>query len=790
MTLFEKSLNILELPEILNLLAAEAVSKSANELVGKLFPYTDIDIVQKKLDETSAAKNMMVLRQSPPFLGVKDVRGSVKRANKSGVLNTRELLDISELLRAASSSITYFNNDKANEPTVIDYLFNSLISNKYLENKISTSIVSEEEISDNASRELSDIRRFMRITNDKIRQTLNKIITSPTYAKALQEPIITIRNDRFVVPIKAEYKSTFSGMVHDISSSGATHFIEPMSVVNLNNELRELTSQEKHEIERILMELSSEVSDHANTIINDFEILTELDFIFAKAKLSYKMDATAPVLSEYREINFIKAYHPLLPKKDAVPIDIRLGADFDTLVITGPNTGGKTVSLKTLGLLCAMTQCGLHIPVGHGSITPVLDTIYADIGDEQSIEQSLSTFSSHMTNIVGILDNCTPNSLLLFDELGAGTDPVEGAALAISIIEYARKESALIAATTHYAELKSFALSTDGVMNASCEFNVETLKPTYKLIIGIPGKSNAFAISSRLGLSDKIINDAKARINTDSVAFEDAIAGLEETRILLENERDETSKLLRDADADRQYAKEVKSQLDKERDKEVSKAKKEAIGILEETRRIADQIMNEMQELRKSAADTDWQKLNEKKSEVLGKLNKAEEKLTERKTVVKSKASKRDIIPGDKVQLNDLGTFADVIEVKNDGSLILQAGILKITAQPSEVLLMEDETTKEAKKYINRSENKLRLSTVKPELEIRGMNIDEAMPILEQYLDNAKMSKLPSVTIIHGKGTGVLRKAVHKYLKDEKGVKSFRLGLYGEGEDGVTIVEL
>ncbi|MDR2591069.1 MAG: endonuclease MutS2 [Oscillospiraceae bacterium] len=790
MTLFEKSLTILELPEILNLLAAEAVSKSAIELSEKLAPYTDIDTVKVKLDETTAAKNMMILRQSPPFSGVKDVRAAVKRASKSGILNTRELLDVAELLRAAYSSISYFNNDKSNDSTVIDYLFNSLRANKYLENKISAAIISEEEISDNASGKLADIRRHMRLTNEKIRQTLNKIITSSKYSKALQEPIITMRNDRFVVPIKAEYKSTFSGMVHDISSSGATHFIEPMSVVNLNNELRELTSQEKNEIERILMELSADTAEHADSLINDFNILTKLDFIFAKAKLSYKMDATNPDISENKEVSLINARHPLLSKKDAVPIDIKLGESFDTLVITGPNTGGKTVSLKTLGLLCAMTQCGLHIPVGHGSITPIFDSILADIGDEQSIEQSLSTFSSHMTNIVGILDICDADSLLLFDELGAGTDPVEGAALAISIIEYARKTNALIVATTHYAELKSFALSTAGVMNASCEFNVETLKPTYKLIIGIPGKSNAFAISSRLGLSDKIINDAKARINISSVEFEDAIAGLEETRVLLEKEREEAQKLLKDATTDREYAKEVKLKLDKEREKEVSKAKKEAVSILEETRRTADEIMNEMQELRKTAGNANWQQLNDEKAKLLNKLNKAEEKLTERKVVVKHKPPNRDIVPGDKVQLINLGTFADVIEIKNDGSLILQAGILKITAQPGEVLLMEDETKKEAKKYISKFENKLRLETIKPELEIRGMNLDEAMPILEQYIDNAKMSKLPSVTIIHGKGTGVLRKAVHKYLKSDKGVKSFRLGLYGEGEDGVTIVEL
>jgi len=791
-TVFEKSLVKLELYEILEALAAEAVSVSAVSAVRELRPQPDIHIVKTLLEETSAAKDMMVLRQCPPFSGVKDIRDSVKRADLGGSLNIRELLDVAELLRASAASIAYSKNPGEHEKTAIDYLFNTLYSNKPLENKISSAIISEEEISDNASRELADIRRHMRIAGEKIRQTLNKIITSPTYSKALQEPIITMRNDRYVVPVKAEYKSSVPGLVHDVSSSGATQFIEPMTVVNINNELRELAAREKQEIERILTELSADAAEHGDELINDFEILVKLDFIFAKAKLSYKTDAIEPIISDEFYVELVKARHPLLPVNEAVPIDIRLGGEFDTLVITGPNTGGKTVSLKTLGLLCLMTQCGLHIPVRDGSIVPVFESILADIGDEQSIEQSLSTFSSHMTNIISILDICQPGSLLLFDELGAGTDPVEGAALAISIIEHARRRNSLIAATTHYAELKSFALTTPGVVNASCEFDVETLRPTYKLIIGIPGKSNAFAISKRLGLSDSIIEDAKKRISSENSSFEDALTDLEETRLSLESERHEAKKLLREADEDRRSAEEIKAHLDKERGKAAVTAKREAVRIIEDARRTADSIINELQQLRlKAATDLDSQKLNEAKADLFRKLNEAESSLGNTSEKIEEKKPTREIIAGDKVKLRNLGTFADVISVSPDGALSLQAGIMKISAKTNEVILVEDEVQPEVKKQIRKSEAKLREMTAKPEIDLRGMNTDEAIPILEQFIDNARIAKLNFVTIIHGKGTGVLRKAVHSSLRrEQRGIKSFRLGVYGEGEDGVTVVEL
>ncbi|MCL2079283.1 MAG: endonuclease MutS2 [Oscillospiraceae bacterium] len=811
MTLCEKSLKLLELPDILDLLAGETASAAAADEAKELRPACDLSTAQTRIFETTAAKNMMVLKQSPPFSGVKDIRAIVRRADIGGLLNTKELLDIAEVLRAASSSISYFKNGKTDLPSAIDYLFLSLSSNKPLQNTISETIISEDEISDNASKTLRDIRRSIRLTEEKIRADLNKIITSQTYAKVLQEAIITIRNNRYVVPVKAEHKHSLPGMVHDISSSGATHFIEPMSVVNMNNTLRELASEESDEIERILMELSASVADAGDSIISDFEILAKLDFIFAKAKLSYKMNASPPELvscapsplSEKNKaesvsrdqtgiIRLIKARHPLLPKSDAVAINIHVGGDFDTLIITGPNTGGKTVALKTLGLLCAMASCGLHIPADHGSIVPIFGSILADIGDEQSIEQSLSTFSSHMTNIIAILEACQFDSLLLFDELGAGTDPVEGAALAMSIIEYARKTKALVAATTHYPELKSYALTSDGIMNASCEFDIETLKPTYKLIIGIPGKSNAFAISKRLGLPDKIINDAKARISTENVSFEDALKGLEQTRVMLENERNETALLLAQAKTEMQKASEARAKLEKEQDIQIGKAKREAADIIKNARNTVESVIEEINTLHRSAlSNTYSENSNEDKAKLLGKLNKAADAAlaTDEKSL-DTTPPEQTIVPGDKVKIRGIDTLADVISV-DSGILTLQAGIMKVTIEANRVVLAED--AKKAPANIHGSSNRRepRHAAAKNELDMRGMNVDEALPVMDQFIDNAIMAKLNLVTIIHGKGTGVLRKAVHSSLKkDGQRIKSFRLGLYGEGENGVTIVQL
>jgi DNA mismatch repair protein MutS2 len=799
MTLFEKSLKTLELPAVLRMLAEEAVSADAKEAAVSLTPADDIHEVRFRLSETTAAKKMMTLKGSPSFSGIKDIRSSIKRADMGGMLNTSELLDIASLLRASANAIAYASGDRT-ERTAIDNLFDALISNKFLEGKISASIIGIDEIADSASSELADIRRHMRVAGDKIRQSLNKIISSPAYSKALQEPIITMKNDRYVVPVKAEQKASVPGLVHDVSASGATFFIEPMPVVQLNNEIRELLAKEKKEIERILMELSADAALHGEDICSDFVVLSALDLIFAKAKLSYKLDASEPEISETGRLVLRRARHPLLAKKTAVPIDIRLGGEnrpgaspdgFDTLIITGPNTGGKTVTLKTLGLLSAMTYCGLHIPADDGSTVPVFGKILADIGDEQSIEQSLSTFSSHMTNIVKILQESETDTLLLFDELGAGTDPVEGAALAIAIIEYARRTGAKIAATTHYSELKIFALTTESVMNASCEFDVETLRPTYKLLLGIPGKSNAFAISSRLGLPETVIADAKKRVNTESASFEEVLENLEKTRREMETEQNETRRLLRDAEEKNRKAEEYKNLTEKEREKAAVLARREANRILADARSTADTVMDELKQMRsQAAADADWQKANAGKAEIFRRLNEAEDTLRASHDEDFAPPPTRPAAAGDKVRLLSLGTTADVISVNNDGVLNLQAGMMKISARQEEVRLIEGDTQSDIKKYLTKSAAKLSQMAAKPEIDLRGMMTDEAIPILERFLDTARVGKLNFVTVIHGKGTGALRTAVQQSLKRDGNVKSFRLGRYGEGETGVTIVEL
>lgn len=788
----DKSIITLELPAILKMLAAEAVSESAKEAAIGIRPSDDAQTVKNLLQETTAAKAMIAVRNTPPFSGVKDIRAAVKRADLGGMLNTRELMDIAALLRAAEASIAYSSGERGAGKTAIDYLFDAINSNKFLENKISSAVISEEEIADSASRELYDLRRHMRLASDKIRQTLQKLITSTVYSKALQEPIITVRNGRYVVPVKAEHKATIPGLVHDISSSGATQFIEPLTVVQINNELREYAAREKQEIERILMELSADVAAHSEDIRSDFEVLAALDLIFAKAKLSNKLDAVEPEISNDARVRLLSTRHPLLPQKEAVPIDIHIGGEFDTLVITGPNTGGKTVSLKTLGLICLMAQCGLHIPALEGSEVAVFGGVLADIGDEQSIEQSLSTFSSHMTNIVGILDACGRDSMLLFDELGAGTDPIEGAALAMAIIEFARGRGALVAATTHYAELKMYAMTVQGVANASCEFDVETLKPTYKLITGIPGKSNAFAISKRLGLPDAVIEDAKSRVSMENAAFEDAIAGLEKTRVTLEEERLEANRLLREAEESRRQVDRFMNDIGSEREKAVESAKREAAKILEDARSTAESIIFELKVMQQQASNsTNWKKVNDEKAEIFRRLNEAEASIRDSDPPIMDEPPSRGLVRGDKVMLRGLGTTADVISVGPDGLLSLQAGIMKITARTDEVSLIEDGQAPEIKKYEKMVEERLHILAAKPEIDLRGMQTDEAIPVLERFLDDARRAKLNIVTVIHGKGTGALRQAVHQNLRQERrGIKSFRLGRYGEGEDGVTIVEL
>ena len=575
--LFEKSIRVLELPRVLELLERHAVSAAAKERARNLSPSTDFDEVRRLLDETDAARGMIALKGSPSFGGVRPVAEALGRASRGGMLNTRELLDIAGLLTNARRVREYLSDD--GEPTAIDSMFHSLRPNRYLEEKITTAIVSEDEIADAASVELADIRRHKRAAAAKGRQILQKIISSASYKSVLQESIITQRGGRFVVPVKSEFRGQLPGLVHDTSSSGATLFVEPMGVVQANNELKELEAKEEKEIDRILTALSAEAAGFEEDIVWDYDVLVHLDLIFARGELSFDMDAMRPELRRDGSVYLRRARHPLLDKSKAVPIDIELGRSFDTLVITGPNTGGKTVSLKTLGLLCLMTQCGLHIPCADQSAVSVFSAVLADIGDEQSIEQSLSTFSAHMTNIVQILDEADDDSLILFDELGAGTDPVEGAALAIAVIEEARAVGAKVAATTHYAELKTFAMTTAGVENASCEFDVETLAPTYRLLIGIPGKSNAFAISKRLGLPDRVIDNAKQQMSGESVRFEDVLTQLEQKRQALEKEKEETDRLLARREEDARKAREFRAQMERAKDNARSRGEAEAKRI-------------------------------------------------------------------------------------------------------------------------------------------------------------------------------------------------------------------
>ena len=788
MSFFEKSLTTLELPAVLAMLASEAVSEPAKECARELSPSVNEAEVRRRLEETSAARAMMVVRGSPSFSGVKDVRASLARADLGGALNTRELLDIARVLQCARLVRGYLADDSVGK-TQIDHLFSALRANRYLEEKITGSIVGEDEIADAASPELATLRRQMRAAAARAREALQKIISSPSYAKVLQEPIITQRADRYVVPVKAECKGAINGLVHDISASGATLFIEPMAAVKANNELRELAARERAEIERILAELSADCAEHRESITEDFELLVRLDLIFAKAKLSYRLNCGQADIGG-AGIVLRRARHPLLDQAKAVPIDVELGDSFDTLVITGPNTGGKTVSIKTIGLLAAMHQCGLHIPASDGSRLPVFTHILADIGDEQSIEQSLSTFSAHMSNIVRILDECDGRSLILFDELGAGTDPVEGAALAIAVIEHARRRGAVIAATTHYAELKVYATNEPGVQNASCEFDVETLQPTYRLLVGSPGKSNAFAISKRLGLGDEIIEDAKKRVSTESVSFEATIEKLEQTRLLLEKDREETEKKLREAQENARKAAFLRAELEVRLDKADTKSRREAERILSEARATAEQVFRELDEMRKMAdEDEDASRVNEARAQLRRQLNLSQEALQkELATEEEDKVSARPVRPGDTVRIKAMGVKATVISRSADGTLALRAGIMNVSAKEDEVLLLEEEAPQQKKSAV--SAPAMHSAGISPEIDLRGMESIDAVLACERYLDSAVMAKLRTVTIIHGKGTGALRAAIQQMLKKNKAVKSFRLGRYGEGESGVTVVEL
>ena len=792
-TLFEKSIRTLELPVVLKMLASLAVSDAAKEKCRGLSPVCDLEEAVRLQEETQSARERLGLYGSPSFSGVKDVSRALNRADHGGVLNTRELLDMADLL-TASRRVAEYDRDRQGEKTVLDHLFSALHTNKFLEDKIRGAILDEETIADSASPELADIRRKMRLAASKGRQILQRIISSPSYAKVLQEALITQRDGRFVVPVKAECKGSIPGLVHDISSSGATLFVEPMGVVQANNELKELQAREEKEIDRILRILSGECAAQMMNILYDYDILVHLDVIFARGQLSYRMNAAKPILARRGGIVLRRARHPLLDQAKAVPISLELGNSYDTLVITGPNTGGKTVTLKTIGLLTLMAQCGLQIPADDGCRLRVFDRVLADVGDEQSIEQSLSTFSAHMSNTVEILRQADENSLLLFDELGAGTDPVEGAALAIAIIQNGRSKGSLIAATTHYAEMKTFAMTTAGVENASCEFDVATLRPTYRLLIGIPGKSNAFAISRRLGLDEEVIAAAKAQMDSESIRFEDVLTQLEEKRQRLEKAQAEADRLWQQSQEDARKARTFREQMEKAKENARSKGENEARRIVRQAQQQVDEIFAELDELRrKMQQQADFQAINDAKVSARKHMNAAQEALHLREETPEPETPSRPIAAGDRVELPGVRTAATVVQVNGDGSLVLQAGKMKMTAKPGQVRLIEGQppVKKQAAAPKTGPAPSLHLERrASSELDIRGYETLEAESVVENYLDAAVMAKLETVTIIHGKGTGALRKAVHEILRRSKAVKSFRLGRYGEGEAGVTVVEL
>ena len=789
--LFEKSIRVLELPRLLTMLERHAVSAEAKARVQRLAPADDYGEVSRLLDETDAARKMILLRGSPTFAGVKPVAEPLGRAERGGALNTRELLDIAGVLANARRVRDYYRED--DEGTAIDRMFLALHPNRFLEEKITSAILDENEIADTASAELAEIRRHKRAAAAKGRQILQRIISSPSYRSVLQDALITQRGGRFVVPVKAECRGELPGLVHDTSSSGATLFIEPMGVVQANNELKELEAKEEKEIDRILYALSSEAAGFSRDILWDYDLLVRLDLIFARGELSCEMNAMRPALRKDGSVYLRHARHPLLDPAKAVPIDIELGRSFDTLVITGPNTGGKTVSLKTLGLLCLMAQCGLHIPSDDRSEVSIFTAVLADIGDEQSIEQSLSTFSAHMKNIVQILDEADEHSLILFDELGAGTDPVEGAALAIAVIEQARTQGAKIAATTHYAELKTFAMTTAGVENASCEFDVETLCPTYRLLIGIPGKSNAFAISKRLGLSESVIEKAKAQMDSESIRFEDVLTQLEQKRQQLEKEKVEVDRLYQQREEDARKAREFRTQMERAKENARSRGEAEAKRLLAEAKSAADETFRALDALRKEQRKLDAQQMNAQRAQIMHGLKEARESVGVRdESAEPIPRPSRPIRAGDLVEIPGTKRQAEVTAVKGD-VLALRAGALQMRVKADEVRLIEDDERAAAKKKTPQfapSQRILHAAAAARELDIRGMETLEAESVLASYIDSAVLAHLETVTIIHGKGTGALRKAVHEQLRRNKAVKSFRLGNFGEGESGVTVVEL
>ena len=785
----QKALKTLEFDKIIHILTAHAASEGAKEMCRKLVPYDNINDVERAQRETADALRRVYRKGSVSFGGIRDIRGSLKRLEIGGILGMGELLQIMSLLETAGK-IRQYGQREADDTSrdSLDESFEFLDPVPTLASEIRHCILADDEMSDDASSALLQIRRSMRQMNDKVHNTLNSMVNGSARSY-LQDPVVTMRDGRYCLPVKAEHRSQVPGMIHDQSSTGSTLFIEPMAVIKLNNDFKELLMKEQQEIEKILSVLSEKAAAVTEILAEDYRILTALDFIFARAMMAKDMKATRPIFNTDRQIHIKDGRHPLLDPKKAVPITVRLGDDFDLLIITGPNTGGKTVSLKTVGLFTLMGQAGLHIPAFEGSRLAVFDQVYADIGDEQSIEQSLSTFSSHMTTIVSILKEVTLNSLVLFDELGAGTDPTEGAALATSILDHLHRQGIRAMATTHYSELKVYALSTEGVENACCEFDVESLRPTYRLLIGIPGKSNAFAISSRLGLEDFLIEDAKKRINAQDVSFEDMMAELQDSRVKLLNEQEEITRYKSEIRTLRDALQKKQDRIDERKEKILSDAAAQANAILQEAKDYADETMKNFHKFGKASISV--KNMEAERARLREKIKENDSRTAKAAPKPKKKLKAAALHIGDRVRVLSLNLEGTVSTLPNPkGDLFVQMGILR-----SQVNINDLEYIGEAEnlqKGMTTGGGKLRMSksaAVSTEINLIGMTVDEAIAHLDKYLDDAYLAHVPSVRVVHGKGTGALRTAVHQYLKRYKHIKSFRLGTFGEGDAGVTIAE-
>ncbi len=780
----DKNLKAIEYDRILEMLAEQTSFADARELALSTEPSHGLFEVNTLLQETVDAHSLMARFGSPAFGNLHNMSGALSRASAGAVLTTLELLRIASLLHTIRT-VTEWRSRSGNVSTVLDMRFNALVPNKYLESKITGCILSEEEIADNASPALSAIRKKIAASSAKIRERLDKLIHSSTMQKYLQDSIVTMRSGRFVIPVKSEFRSNVPGLVHDTSSSGSTVFIEPMAVVEANNDIRVLRSKEQAEIERILAELSAEAGAYGDNIKDSYRILTELNVIFAKAQLAYKMKASMPVMNSEGRIDLKKARHPLIHSDKVVPTDIRLGKEFDTLVITGPNTGGKTVTLKTLGLLSAMAMSGLMIPASDNSELSVFDRILVDVGDEQSIEQSLSTFSAHMTNIIRIMSEADEKSLILIDELGAGTDPVEGAALATAILEQLRSKGARIASTTHYAELKSFALDTKGVENACCEFDVSTLRPTYRLLIGMPGRSNAFAISERLGMDKYTVNRAQELVSAENTKFERVVQRLEENRSELEEKLKEAEELKLQAREELEKAKMITERAEKDKKDQLDLAKAQAENIVAKARTQVYSVLDEIEQIRKK---------QEISAEEKSKLKADIRELENSADPVDKRSNEDYVLPrplekGDRVLIFDIDKEGTVLETGKD-SVLVQAGIMKTRVKLDNIRLLKQEKVKVPKRSASRTIRRDTRQSAVTEVDVRGQTVLDAILDVDRAIDSAVLQGLHQLTIIHGKGTGVLRKEIQQHLKTHKSIRTFRLGTFGEGDSGVTVAEL